>query len=463
MLKYHIQTIELTSAQASISFNSIPQDFTDLYITASLQNATGNEVFVRFNQDSGANYSWRRLRGTGTVASSDASSTYGAPYNSFYYFMYSSTITNDGANLFGNGQLHIPNYSGSTVKSISSDAVNEINSTNAYQAIISGLWNNTAPITSINVTGNGNFVAGTSISLYGVRRGSDGVTLPAAQGGVVTTSGGYTIHTFNSSGTFTAFRPLQCEYLVVAGGGGGGTRHGGGGGAGGYRSSVAGELSGENTTAEAVLSASAGSSYPIVVGSGGTGGAIITNGNSGSSSSFGLITSTAGGGGGAGVNSPNGLSGGSGGGAGGEVTSGIAGTGTTGQGFEGGLPDAAPRLYFAGGGGGAGGAGVAGTSGSNTGYGGSGISSLISGSSVPRAGGGGGGYGHDDGNAGSGGLGTAGGGNGGGSVNFNTSTSPTSGAANTGGGGGGGGYSGNTQTVGGNGGSGVVIIRYLTP
>ena len=43
----------------------------------------------------------------------------------------------------------------------------------------------------------------------------------APTGGTITTSGGYTIHTFNSSGTFTVFSPItNVEYLVIAGGAG---------------------------------------------------------------------------------------------------------------------------------------------------------------------------------------------------------------------------------------------------
>ena len=49
-------------------------------------------------------------------------------------------------------------------------------------------------------------------------------------GGTVTQVGGYKIHTFTSSGTFTLNSGGDVEYLVVAGGGGAGS---GGGGAGG--------------------------------------------------------------------------------------------------------------------------------------------------------------------------------------------------------------------------------------
>ena len=43
-----------------------------------------------------------------------------------------------------------------------------------------------------------------------------GDTAPAT-GGTVTTSGGWTIHTFTSSGTFTANANLPLEVLVIAG------------------------------------------------------------------------------------------------------------------------------------------------------------------------------------------------------------------------------------------------------
>ena len=54
-----------------------------------------------------------------------------------------------------------------------------------------------------------------------------------ASGGAKTTSGDYTIHTFNSSGTFTiSAGEGDVEYLVVAGAGGGAGSAGGGGPAG---------------------------------------------------------------------------------------------------------------------------------------------------------------------------------------------------------------------------------------
>jgi hypothetical protein len=445
MLKYHIQTIELTSAQASISFNSIPQDFSDLVIMVSgrtTRTAGFEDALISIN-GSTANFTGRRLGGEGS----------GSPYSDSFTGGYLGQMDTDFAtsNTFGNLTAYVSNYTAPVNKAISIDFVTENNATQAYQEIRGLLWSNTAPITSfaLGTSFGTNFKSGTIVSLYGVRRGDDQVTkvTPVAIGGTVTTSGGYTIHTFNSSGTLLAYRPVEVEYLVVAGGGSGGGNiniaHGAGG-AGGYRSSVSGELSGGGVSAESKLSLTGNTSYTITVGAGGSG----TTQTNGSDSSLGTVTSVGGGRGGS-TSSNNGLTGGSGGGAG--YAGSTLGSGTTGQGFAGGT-GSSPSGGVAGGGGG-GGAGQLGgnTSASNCGNGGNGVSSSITGSAVTRGGGGGGGaYNLTVGNGGSGGGGAGG---------NHVGVSPVSGTSNTGGGGGGAGGSG----AGANGGSGVVIIRYLTP
>jgi hypothetical protein len=448
MLKYHIQTVELTSAQASIVLTGIPQDYTDLIIqisARSLRSSTVDDaVSVKLNGTT-ANFTNRVLQGDGSAVQS-ATGFFGQGF-----FLASCAGAGATANTFGSATVYIPNYISAANKSISSETTTENNGTASTATIIAGVWANTAPVTNIvfdNFSGT-NFIAGTSISLYGVRRGDDRVTKvsPVAIGGTVSTSGGYTIHTFNSSGTLVAYRPVEVEYLVVAGGGSGGGNGAiahGAGGAGGYRSSVSGESSGGGVSAENKLSLTGNSSYVVTVGAGGSG---VTQ-TSGSSSSLDTVTSIGGGRGGS-TSANDGLTGGSGGGAG--YAGSAFGSGTTGQGFAGGT-GSSPSGGVAGGGGGGGAGQVGGnTNSSNAGNGGNGVSSLITGSSVTRGGGGGGGsYNLTVGNGGSGGGGAGG---------NHVSISPVNGTSNTGGGGGAAGGSG----AGGNGGSGVVIIRYLTP
>ena len=310
-------------------------------------------------------------------------------------------------------------------------------------AVPSAVYNQSAGDTiTITVADGTNVSSGVNITVSNV-----------PTGGSISSSGGYRIHTFNSSSTFTVPSGLtlsNVEYVVVAGGGGVGSRqHSGGGGGGGYRSSVVGESSGRGASAESRLTMTAGN-YTVTIGGGGTSSNASNNTNSGASnggnSVFGMITSNGGGYGG--TYDSSGASGGCGGASGsegGNIRNG--GSGTSGQGYNGG--DGADN-QGGGSGGGGGGAGSQGGDGSgNTvgGTGGSGVTSSITGSSVGRAGGGGGGS--PSGNAGSA---SSGGGNG----SLGNST-PTSGTANKGGGAGGGGAD-NRGAV--NGGSGIVIVRY---
>jgi len=269
------------------------------------------------------------------------------------------------------------------------------------------------------------------------------------------------------------------EYLVVAGGGGSSSNRGtGGGGAGGLRTAF-GSTSGGGASAETAPLLATSTNYTVTVGAGGAAASAGTAaGSNGSNSVFSTITSTGGGGGpsGGSVGGNNGGSGSGGGSA--STTKHTPGTGTSGQGYAGGVYYAAGGNDEAGGGGG--GAGAAGSDGYDSGgnsWGGAGGVGLavniltttnagtasvgeVDSSNLYFAGGGGGAF--FDYNAsipatrgGAGGLG--GGGNGGGgpsSVTYNAEA----GTANTGGGAGGVGA--NVNTGGFAGGSGVVILRY---
>ena len=316
-----------------------------------------------------------------------------------------------------------------------------------------------------------------------------------ASGGTETESGNCKIHTFTGPGTFTVSTLAACSadnqisYMIVAGGGAGSTGSsqptsygGGGGGAGGFRetkspvtSYTASPLDGQPSAPNRVTVTA--TSFPIVVGAGGTTQTYQptctpgpTSAMDGSVSSGFGISSAGGGGGGQGNNSsPHaGRSGGSGGGSGGRSppNGGGAGAGNTppttpAQGNSGGTGTCSGATS-GGGGGGATATGTAGTPPGISGVGGAGASTEISGSAVTRAGGGGagGGYPGGAGNA-SGGAGGAGGGGAGNAAN-SPSTGGVAGTTNTGGGGGGGGsiYDNANAKSGGNGGSGIVIIRY---
>jgi hypothetical protein len=270
------------------------------------------------------------------------------------------------------------------------------------------------------------------------------------------------------------------EYLVVAGGGGGGMDMGGGAGGGGVLSGRHIVISGQSlsvTVGAGGLGAPGGSEQRSDGGSTQPGAHQFTiSATNGGNSVFGPFTAIGGGHGGSSyfTYTPNlgiGSSGGSGGGTSGysdgTVKAGRAGT--AGQGFRGGQGGG---QYYSGGGGGAGGPGVNSTSQPN---GGIGFYSDILGTGL-YWGGGGGGAAYTSATGGNGGLGGGGGGavgstsgggsalnsgqnGGGGSPGSQTNTRGGNAGVNTGGGGGGGSHY-NISNSGGEGGSGIVVVRY---
>jgi hypothetical protein len=303
----------------------------------------------------------------------------------------------------------------------------------------------------------------------------------AATGGSVTTCGNFKIHKFASDGTFcvssagNACGSNTVDYLVVAGGGGGAGRCNvvGGGGAGGFRLGAVSAPGCASPLTAAGLPVTA-TGFPITVGAGGAGGgtgspAPNTTGVKGSNSIFSSITSTGGGAAGGGGSAPACRSGGSGGGA--SQPAGTGGSGNTppvnpAQGTNGGNGGSSPA-YAGGGGGGATCAGANATS-TKAGNGGAGapVTEIFGASPKPfyeptngvYAGGGGGGY-YTGCGVGSGAQATGGTG-GGGNSGPNSRGNGVSGTTNTGGGGGGAVDQASYAYNGGNGGSGVVLIRY---
>ena len=165
-----IETKTLGTAAASIEFTSIPQDGTDLLLFASLR-ATADGVVggVRFNGDTGSNFTVRRLEGNGSSVSTGST-------NSTSFQTRLAAASSYTANTFSNHALYIPNYTGSTQKAVSIDVSIENSTTAGPNLIEAGLWTGTAAITTILYFGNAfDFTAGSTISLYKITKGSDGI------------------------------------------------------------------------------------------------------------------------------------------------------------------------------------------------------------------------------------------------------------------------------------------------
>ena len=293
----------------------------------------------------------------------------------------------------------------------------------------------------------------------------------AGTGGTVERQLDEFVHTFviapDGTATFSFTPPAnvnEVDALVVGGGGPGGYYAGGGGGGGGLVYTNAMHVTG-------------GATYTVTVGAGGehSTSATVYGTNGGDSSIAGTDVSVTAVGGGAGANGKlnnqtatlAGAVGGSGGGAAWKDYA--AGAATTSQGNAGGTVQAGAKedsvKNHAGGGGGAAKAGspaVGVTGAQSSGGGGDGLQVAISGANVYYAGGGGGGGNESNlnGGWGSAGGGGAGGGGKGGQYAGNDASAVAEAGTDNLGGGGGGGSTVDGKCIGGDGGNGIVIIRY---
>jgi hypothetical protein len=149
---------------ASMAFTSIPSTYTDLKIVCSTRQtgaaATASLAFTLNTLTT--SFSYRALQGSGSAAASFSGST------GYWGQGDASTAT---ANTFGNAEMYICNYAGSTNKCISADTVDENNATAAYAQLTAVLWSNTAAINAVSiVAGNGVFAQYSTATLYGISK-----------------------------------------------------------------------------------------------------------------------------------------------------------------------------------------------------------------------------------------------------------------------------------------------------
>ena len=152
-----IATTTLGSNASSVTFSSIPSTYTDLRISCAVTSTAGNNNYVLFNSDGGANYSSTYMQGTGSAAQSGRASS--AAYG---YVDYAGTTGQHTIN------VDIMNYSNTTTyKTYLSRGGDTGTVTIAYV----GMWRNTAAISTILI-GNGaasGLLTGSTFTLYGIK------------------------------------------------------------------------------------------------------------------------------------------------------------------------------------------------------------------------------------------------------------------------------------------------------
>ena len=149
----------LSSAQANVTFSSIPSTYTDLVLVTNAILASGGaaNLLCQYNGDTAANYSTTYMAGNGTAASSsrDTSNTVGW-LGRLSSTNWTSSISN------------IMNYANTTTYKTS---VSRGNDTSGLLIAYVSLWKATpAAINSIVLTNSSavNFSIGSQFSLYGI-------------------------------------------------------------------------------------------------------------------------------------------------------------------------------------------------------------------------------------------------------------------------------------------------------
>lgn len=163
-------TVVGAGGASTVTFSSIPQDYEHLQIRFLARTARANQednIQIRFNSDSGNNYAAHVLYGDGATASSfsDGSSI---SFNTRSVVAAASSTSG----IFGNGVIDILDYR-------NTNKHKTVRSLNGYDAngtgqvrLSSGLWMNTAAITSIAIVSANaaNIVEYSHFALYGIKR-----------------------------------------------------------------------------------------------------------------------------------------------------------------------------------------------------------------------------------------------------------------------------------------------------
>jgi hypothetical protein len=155
-----IATTTLGSANANITFTSIGSGYTDLRLVMTFLSSSGSITSrLRFNGDTGSNYSSTTLRADGSSASSDrgTGSIWINPFNSTATTTIPLMVTYD-----------IFSYAGSTFKSLLMTTSGDQNGSGWVERIV-GLYRSTSAITSISIDASAStFAAGSTATLYGI-------------------------------------------------------------------------------------------------------------------------------------------------------------------------------------------------------------------------------------------------------------------------------------------------------
>ena len=158
-----ISTQTLSTGSTSISFNSIASTYTDLVLICSVFGTANYSGFIRFNSDTGSNYSTTLLQGNGSTATSSRASSQSS------ITILSKNIGFDTSYLT-TGIVNIQNYANTSSYKTVLSRTNVVRASVGEAAAYAGTWRSTAAITSLTIISDGGtYAAGSVFTLYGIK------------------------------------------------------------------------------------------------------------------------------------------------------------------------------------------------------------------------------------------------------------------------------------------------------
>lgn len=154
-----LATVTLSSTASTVTFSGIPTGYKHLQIRYSLTAAAPADTTIRFNGDTGSNYSSHLLRGSGTAAQAFSYTSQSAAYVQFNIGYNTSVAVIDVLD-YGNSNKN------KTIRSLAGFD----NNGNGNIDLWSGAWYNTNAITSLVLTAvTTTFSVNSTFALYGVK------------------------------------------------------------------------------------------------------------------------------------------------------------------------------------------------------------------------------------------------------------------------------------------------------
>lgn len=153
----------LTASSSSIDISGIPGEYKHLQIRASWVKSAQADIYMRFNSDTGTNYSYHVVRGQGT----SGVSAYGYATQSQMAIQWNGSPDTNTPAVFIQDILDYSNTN--KFKTIRTLAGFD-NNTDGEVDFFSGNWRNTNAVNSISIyPASGSFAQYSSFALYGVK------------------------------------------------------------------------------------------------------------------------------------------------------------------------------------------------------------------------------------------------------------------------------------------------------